>query len=133
MDNYDEVLELEAVFRQRWLKTERFFSPNWSGDEWIRPILHLMYELHDKGYHKELRAGQSLYTLVLSRSRHHRLGSGQAYIRVKPLYGGGAEVVFRNKDYFFHFGLDTLENSFEIEILVQALIQEPLTGKTITA
>ncbi len=125
-DEHTENADIETVFRQRWLKTERFFSPTWSSREWLRPMLHFTHALREKGYHKKLRAGTSLYDFVLSRSAKHGLRRGQARIRFMLNREGGMEIIYQNRDEVVRFQQDSSKVTPEIEMLLDKLIQEPI-------
>ena len=89
----DEDFRLE--FQQSWDEIERFYreelltKENW---QWIRPILALLGQLREAGYDQVLRAGQSLYTLVLSRCREH--GGPGIRIGIELKSNGTMEVGF---------------------------------------
>jgi len=62
-------------FIQSWNSTERFFLSNRSPESAQTYVL--LTKLRAAGYDTTLRAGQSLMTLILSRSRRHGLQKGQ--------------------------------------------------------
>lgn len=79
--------ELEAEFVASWDMMIRFYErdfipdPNWA---WLAPLRDLLVELRSHGYDRRLRAGQSLYSFIVSRSRQHGLVAGQPSIALRP-------------------------------------------------
>lgn len=65
-------------FIQSWNSTERFFLNNRSLESGQAYVL--LTKIRTAGYDRTLRAGQSLMTLILSRSRRHGLQKGQPRI-----------------------------------------------------
>src|SRR5258708_29642903 len=49
--------------------------------KWLEPIQDLIAAMRERGYDRQFRAGQSLYMLVLSRSREHGLRADQPGLR----------------------------------------------------
>lgn len=77
-DYYERGLPIEGEFVDSWNRMENFFD-----NEHFRPrvrVLRLIRELREAGYDLNLRAGQSLFFLTLSRSRRHGLRSDQGFI-----------------------------------------------------
>lgn len=72
---YENGSAVEGEFMLSWDKIEDFYREIEldKKDEILRLIKHI----RKKGFEKTLRAGQSLYTLVLSRSRRHGLRANQ--------------------------------------------------------
>jgi len=77
-------------FIESWNSIERFY------DEIAFPsapqIRTLIATLRDRGYDRSLRAGQSLWMLVVSRSRHHGLREDQPRIVFWFLADDGMDV-----------------------------------------
>ena len=75
---YEQGRGIEGEFVESWDHIERFYDKmNFPPAEAIRNLIKAM---RAKGYDHTLRAGQSLYTLILSRSRRHGLKEGQPNI-----------------------------------------------------
>lgn len=75
---YEEGRGVEGEFVESWDRIEKFYAEmNFPPAEEIRSLIKAMRE---KGYDRTLRAGQSMYTLMLSRSRRHGLRQGQPHI-----------------------------------------------------
>lgn len=125
----DENTENEAIqtyFKQRWLRIEQFFTPIRSGDEWQRPILALLQTLREQGYHKKLHAGQSMYFLILSRSKVHNLRGGKARIVFEFDQKGGMEVSYYHEDEKISFQHDEIEVVSQLETFLNKLVKEPI-------
>ncbi len=75
---YEQGRGIEGEFVESWDRIERFYAEmNFPPAQEIR---QLVSEMRRRGYDHTLRAGQSLYTLILSRSRRHGLREGQPHI-----------------------------------------------------
>lgn len=75
---YEEGRGIEGEFIESWDRIEKFYADmNFPPAAAIRS---LVATIRKRGYDRTLRAGQSMYTLVLSRSRRHGLKQGQAHM-----------------------------------------------------
>lgn len=75
---YEEGRPVEGEFNASWDRIEQFFA-----DEQFPcagQVLGLIARIRQAGYDKKLRAGQSLWSLVVSRSRRHGLRDDQPSI-----------------------------------------------------
>jgi hypothetical protein len=75
---YEQDNGIAGEFILSWDAIERFYGE--SSLEIKADILALIKQMRTDGFDKTLRAGQSLYTLILSRSRRHGLQKGQPAI-----------------------------------------------------
>ncbi|MDF1662457.1 MAG: hypothetical protein P1V97_11840 [Planctomycetota bacterium] len=77
-DYYERGNPIEGEFIRSWDRMEEFYKP----DRWrfSTAVLSMIKELREAGYDRQLRAGQSLSSLGLSRSRRHGLTNRQACI-----------------------------------------------------
>ena len=73
---YEEGRGIEGEFIQSWAEMEIFFANTDVADI----ALPFIREIRQHGYDKTLRAGQSMWTLVLSRSRRHGLRGNQPLV-----------------------------------------------------
>ncbi len=75
-DFYEAGKPVEGEFLQSWDWIEGFYSdhPN------AKAVLGFIAALRAAGYDRQLRAGQSLWSFMLSRSRRHGLRDGQPYV-----------------------------------------------------
>ena len=79
---YERGEGLKGEFLASWDKMEEFYG------KWMReymdvdPVRELMATLREKGYDEQLRAGQSLSTLILSRSRRHGMRPEQKFVAI---------------------------------------------------
>ena len=76
---YEQGRGIEGEFIGSWCSVERFYQ-SVQADPFALPVLNLISQLRAAGYERTLRAGTSLFSLVLSRSRRHGLRRGQAFI-----------------------------------------------------
>jgi hypothetical protein len=75
---YEEGRPVEGEFITSWDPVERFYKQ--TNHPRLGDILALIAGIRQAGYDKTLRAGQSLWTLVVSRSRRHGLREDQPSI-----------------------------------------------------
>ena len=72
---YEQGRGIEGEFIESWDKIEAFYKKMS-----FRPapsVQAFLTEMRTEGYDRYIRAGQSMYTLILSRSRRHGLKEGQ--------------------------------------------------------
>jgi hypothetical protein len=78
-DYYENGNPVEGEFIQSWDRMEQFY-----GSEHFplkRLVLPFLAQLRRAGYDHKLRAGQSMWTFVLSRSRRHGMRGDQSHVR----------------------------------------------------
>lgn len=122
--------EIQEIFMERWLKMEQFFSPHLSGDEWKIPVLKFLQDLRELGYDKKLRAGQSLYNFIVSRSIHHGLKKEQPRIRFIFNRKGGMSIRCWIKGETITFEQDSIELTPQLQDLLDKLVEEPISDFT---
>lgn len=72
-DSYEKGQPIQDEFLRSWDRVETHYldlMPNFAAS---KTILEMVHAMRDAGYDRVLRAGQSLWSLVLSRSRRHGL------------------------------------------------------------
>jgi len=74
-DFYEDGNPIEGEFIQSWDQIEEFYREDWC--VFSDSLLAMIHEMRDTGYDRLLRAGQSLSSLGLSRSRRHGLRTEQ--------------------------------------------------------
>jgi hypothetical protein len=77
---YENGEGLKGEFIESWNSIEKFYER--INENFTPKVLNLVRELREKGFDKKLRAGQSLYTFMLSRSKNHGLTQDQNFIAV---------------------------------------------------
>jgi hypothetical protein len=106
-DYYENGQGIEGEFLLSWNEVEQFYLSCSDLDK-RHEILNLIKKMREKGFDKLLRAGTSLFTLVLSRSRRHGLKEGQNSIGFEFEYianameihvGKGEKMVFNRIEY----------------------------------
>lgn len=77
-DYYENGRPIEGEFLQSWTGIEQFYRQQWC-ETWhdVRAMIRAMREC---GYDRVVRAGQSMSSLILSRSRRHGLEMGQPLV-----------------------------------------------------
>jgi hypothetical protein len=79
-DSREDGNPLEEEFIQSWDYIQNFYKSHYNS--WLKGIVLLFIAaLRRVGYDRKLRAGQSLFTFVVSRSRRHGLRPEQPCIR----------------------------------------------------
>jgi hypothetical protein len=86
---YEEGRPAEGEFITSWDAIERFYED--ALFPCAGPVLGMIARIRQAGYDKTLRAGQSLWLLVVSRSRRHGLREGQPSITF-AFTGNGMDV-----------------------------------------
>jgi len=76
---YEEGKGIEGEFITSWDSTEQFYKEMVKAS-FSSEVLELIAQMRQRGYDKTLRAGTSLYSLVVSRSRRHGLRAEQPRI-----------------------------------------------------
>jgi hypothetical protein len=77
-DYYEQGNPIEGEFVKSWDSIERFYDD--MHFPFVPKVRNLIAEMRQKGYDKSLRAGQSLWSLIVSRSRRHGLRHDQPMI-----------------------------------------------------
>lgn len=94
-DYYERGTPIEGEFISSWNRIEQFYD-----SEYFPPksfVLQFIRQLRRAGYDRKFRAGQSLWALMLSRSRRHGLRDEQARIVFEFSRGGDSmSVTVRN-------------------------------------
>jgi hypothetical protein len=116
--------QLEKHFIESWDRMERFFG---SGEFWPkRPdIVEFMAMARDLGYDRKLRAGQSLDSFVVSRSRVHGLRMEQPAIAFQILNG---QMTVRSRELQAETFLENeVKVSDRVRDLLERLSKKPIT------
>jgi hypothetical protein len=119
---YEKGNGIEGEFILSWDNIEDFYS-EFELDK-KNEILRLIKQIRAKGFEKTLRAGQSLYTLVLSRSRRHGLRANQDNISFSFNFIESAMEVRTRKGQKITF--DKIEYNDTIENLLKTIELESI-------
>lgn len=121
---------IEQNFIESWYQMEKYYEnilrqPRWGAV--VRPLLDLIRVMRAKGYDKHLRAGQSMFTFIVSRSIKHGLRLDQACIAFGPDFNGSLhiECTFDGIRTEHHF--DHIEWNDELRHFLDRLVREPLS------
>jgi hypothetical protein len=79
-DYYERGAPIEGEFIHSWERIEKFYRL-YCWCEFLESVLSMIHSMRAAGYHHLLRARQSHWSLVLSRSRRHGRRRGQPHIR----------------------------------------------------
>ena len=114
---YEEGRPVEGEFITSWDRIEHFYKDArfpCSGQ-----VLGLIARIRQAGYDKTLRAGQSLWSLVVSRSRRHGLRRGQPSITFA--FTGNGMDVYTIMDGQERLSLSGIEFSPQVDDLLNRL------------
>lgn len=120
---YEKGEGIKGEFIESWNSIERFYKRI---DENFTPkVLQLIKEMREHGFDKKLRAGQSLYTLMLSRSRRHGLTWEQNFLAFRFYIDKNEMKVTDKSDTLLLNG--KVEYSNELENLLNELAEEAIS------
>jgi hypothetical protein len=80
-DSEEQGRGIEGEFILSWESTERYYQQVRSHVGLDPAVFDFIAAMRDAGYDTSLRAGHSMWTLVLSRSRRHRMRHPQPHLR----------------------------------------------------
>lgn len=119
---YEQGNPIEGEFIESWNRMEQFYQdPRFPQSA---PVLAFLTEARRAGYDRTLRAGQSLYTLVVSRSRRHGLRRDQPYIAIS--FARGVMEVTIHIDGKEQFNLPQIEFTPHIHALFDRLVAQKI-------
>ncbi len=113
---------LKGEFIESWNSIERFYER--INKKFTPKILNLIRQLRQKGFDERLRAGQSLYTFMLSRSRRHGLTQEQNFIALKFKVDKDEMIVTDKENN--ELLVDKVELSYKLEQLFEDLAKEEI-------
>ena len=122
---YEDGRLVQGEFVVSWDKIEKFFGDTDSLHFPLKQdIIGLIRSMRTKGYDHHLRAGQSLYNLVLSRARRHGLNNHQSFIQFG--YRDGLLVIRSHIKGETNTIITKITYTPELENLLEALKQDPI-------
>jgi len=117
---YENGNGIEGEFINSWENISKFYQE--INEEFKSDVLSFISDLRSKGFDKTLRAGQSLYTFILSKSRRHGLTENQQYLAFS--FGRNKMIIRNNKNEEIHF--TKIELNSEIEKLLNSLNKQQI-------
>ena len=129
MADNDELSELEQEFSTSWDYIEQFYKGLITTKSWesLTPILGLIAEMRKRGYERQVRAGQSMWWFLLSRSRKHGLRRGQHSIKINVIEGKGMGITyFQPPNPKIEVIQTEIEITPEVEALLKRLLAHPI-------
>jgi hypothetical protein len=129
MASENDAKVLVEEFLASWDRMEKFYEVFIEHSRWayIVMILGLIKELRQRGYDRQFRAGQSLATFILSRSRRHGLRRDQANLKIDLNPQGGMSLgYYEPPNQEVEISVETLEVTPEVETLLQCLLSHPI-------
>ncbi|MCE9530741.1 MAG: hypothetical protein K8T89_06395 [Planctomycetes bacterium] len=121
-DYYEGGIPIEGEFVKSWDSIERFYGE--INETFVLQVRKLIAKLREKGHDKLLRAGQSMWSLVVSRARRHGLRLNQPSITFWFL-AEGMDVYINIKEPK-KITYAKIEFTAEIEALLQTLEAEDI-------
>ena len=124
----DDNQQIEQDFKASWDSIDQFFTRlvehyHWEGH---RPIFKILAAMRELGYDRQLRAGQSMSTFVVTRARFHHYRAHHGRIRLDVLSDGLNAVYYKDGEKI-EVTTDSFDYTDEIDALLQRLLQEPIT------
>lgn len=112
---------MKEKFIKSWDEAERFYA----GIQIVRKeeILGLIRLLRSKGFDKSLRAGTSLFSLVLSRSIQHGLRPEQRHLAISFVF---IKSVMEVRTWHETKNFDEIAYYDYIDARLKQLVQEPI-------
>ncbi len=117
---YENGNGIEGEFIDSWNNITSFYKN--INEEYTDDVLSFISDLRSKGFDKTLRAGQSLYTFILSKSRRHGLTENQKYLAFS--FQKDKMIIRNNKNETVSF--NKIELNSEVENLLNILNQQPI-------
>jgi hypothetical protein len=119
---YEDGRGIEGEFILSWDSIERFY-----GEMVIIPqspeILEMITQMRERGYDRTLRAGQSMYTFIVSKSRRHGLRTDQPRI-IFDFQDNGMDVIYLEIDREEKLSCPKIEYTPQIDDLMKRLEAE---------
>jgi len=129
LHNADAEEQYTNIFLTSWDGIEQFYNDLQTrlGWKWVECMIPFVKELRSKQYDTVTRAGQSLYSLIVSRSKVHGLRDEQAFVAFTPQNGVHLNVGFhRGVTVVKELYLETIGITSEIEQLLSELIKQKI-------
>ena len=120
---------IEQDFIASWDSMEKFFTYHsaLTGYEWLKAIFALMAEFRQRGYDRQFRAGQSMDSFILSRSREHGLRDKHAALQMGIIPEGGMWVrYYEYPDTDIQREFERVEVNDQLEQLLARLREHPI-------
>ncbi|MGL4551452.1 MAG: hypothetical protein ACRC33_09720 [Gemmataceae bacterium] len=117
-DDYEAGRGIEGEFAASWDGVEEHFRDEYAPGP---PVLTLIAAIRAAGFDQKLRAGQSMYNLIVSRSRYHGLREGQPLV-VFEFRGEGMRVYVGER----RLTLPRVELDPRVEEILRDLAAQPV-------
>jgi hypothetical protein len=124
---YEQGRPVEGEFLVSWDQIERYYE-GFSRPSFVDcgPILSLVAEIRQAGFDRTLRAGQSLISLCVSRSRRHGLRQGQPSVSFNFDLESGSMTVTCNGPIREEFVVPRIALEARVEWALNRLALEPI-------
>ena len=100
----ERTIEILNRFAKSWVETESRYNDlidKYEGFERLKPILHFILTLKNKGEDKYFRLGTSMHTLIISRSVNHGLRPDQKHLKIEAVGANDFEVIFQEGEKIY--------------------------------
>jgi hypothetical protein len=124
----EEQNELEKAFLRSWDSMEGYFDGMTLYTGWghMKYMLTLIRLLRERGYDRQLRAGQSMASFILSRSLEHGLREGQPRLIFGVGRKGEMAATLLAANVNVTLRMDRVEITPELENLLIPLLAYPI-------
>lgn len=119
---YENSEGIKGELIESWNSIERFYKR--LNENFTPKVLNLIEQLRHKGFDERLRAGQSLYTFMLSRSRRHGLTQEQNFIAIRFKIDKNEMIVTDKENN--ELLVDEVKISNELEKIIEDLAKEEI-------
>jgi hypothetical protein len=127
MSTDDEQSIIEKEFAASWDRPEDFFARVAQiTDEGLQVVYDLIVDLKGRGYDKQLRAGTSLFSFILSRSREWGLRREQPRVIIGLKEDGGMAIKYREGDYWTQAETERFGFTPELQEFLDKLLKHPI-------
>ena len=120
---------LESSFYESWNEIETFYNELTINDGWkyVSPIKDVIHYLRSLGYDRKLRAGKSVYIMLLKRNRTWEMKDGDYRIVIEPTLQQTFKVNYTNcKEVDIMMEASDLINNKVFDELLNKLIKQPI-------
>ena len=123
----NEQSQIEEEFLKSWDWAEVFYSDLGAYYELVqKSMLKLIAELRVRGYDRKLRAGQQMFTFIVSRVRKYGLQTGQARLSIYVSPKGVTTISYKGSDGLVELEFENAEFTPELESLLERLLAHPI-------
>ena len=125
-------MDIERAFRESWSYVEMFYAGQIivRGVSFLIPLYRTVFVWRLMGYDQKLRAGLSMDSLILSRSKVHGLRPDQAALQIYVAEEAKFTVKYHNGASTMTSSVDGTDSDLviadELQSLIDRLVEQPI-------